>query len=156
MQCPLCRLLSTSLAVKHLQTKYGDSLAFSYRHFPLQFYPTAMPAALTAECVGEVGGGSKFYDFINGIYTAGIPTNDVIASVLTSLSIDASQIKTCVDTKKFADKISTQTAEGTNMFGINATPGNVFIDTTTGKYEIVPGEFPEDQYDATIAQLLGQ
>ncbi len=51
LECPFCKRLHDSGAIKNLETKYGDKLAFAFKHYPLPFHPTALPAAQAAECV---------------------------------------------------------------------------------------------------------
>jgi protein-disulfide isomerase len=45
-------------------------------------------------------------------------------------------------------------SEGSSKFGVNGTPGNVLINTKTGKYEVVSGAQPEANFAAAIERLL--
>jgi hypothetical protein len=47
-------------------------------------------------------------------------------------------------------------AEGSSKFGVNGTPGNVLINTKTGKYEVVSGAQPEANFDAAITRLMAE
>ncbi len=64
LECPFCKRLHDSGAIKNLEAKYGDKMAFVFKHYPLPFHPTALPAAESAECVGEIGGSAKYYAFV--------------------------------------------------------------------------------------------
>lgn len=46
--------------------------------------------------------------------------------------------------------------EGSSLFSVNGTPGNVLINNKTGKYEVISGAFPEGSFDAAIARLLAE
>jgi len=156
LECPFCKRLHDSGAIKNLEAKYGDKLALVFKHYPLPFHPTALPAAQAAECVGEIGGSSKYYAFIETIFSKGTPTQDEIDSVLKQIGIDTKKVKTCVDSGKYKDKINASQSEGSNKFGVNGTPGNVLINTKTGKYEVVSGAQPEANFDAAIARLMAE
>ncbi len=64
LECPFCKRLHDSGAIKNMETKYGNKLAVSFKHYPLPFHPTALPAAQAAECVGELGGSDKYFAFV--------------------------------------------------------------------------------------------
>ena len=156
LECPFCKRLHDSGAIKNLEKKYGDKLAFSFKHYPLPFHQTAMPAALNAECVGELGGSTKYYAFVEGVFAKGTPSQDVIDGVLKDIGVDAKKVKACVDSGKFKDKINASQSEGSSKFSVNGTPGNVLINTKTGKYEVVSGAQPEANFDAAITRLLAE
>lgn len=154
LECPFCKRLHDSGAIQNMEKKYGSKLALTFKHYPLPFHTTALPAAEAAECVGEVGGGEKYFAFIDGVFTKGTPSQDVIDSVVGEIGLDAAAIKTCADSKKFASKITAQQSEGSSKFSINGTPGNVIINTKTGKYTVVSGAQPEANFAAAIESLL--
>lgn len=156
LECPFCKRLHDSGAISNLEKKYGEKLAVAFKHYPLPFHPTALPAAESAECVGDLGGGTKYYAFVDGIFKKGTPSQEVIDAVVKEIGLDATKIKACADSKKFADKITAQQSEGSSKFGVNGTPGNVLINTKTGKYEVVSGAQPEANFDAAIQRLLAE
>ena len=156
LECPFCKRLHDSGAIKNLEAKYGNKMAFSFKHYPLPFHPTALPAALNAECVGELGGSTKFYAFVEGIFSKGTPTQAEIDGVLKDIGVDAKKVQACVESGKYKDKITASQNEGSNKFGVNGTPGNVLINTKTGKYEVVSGAQPEANFDAAITRLLAE
>jgi protein-disulfide isomerase len=156
LECPFCKRLHDTGAIKNLETKYGSKMAFVFKHYPLPFHSSAMPAALTAECVGELGGSTKYYAFIEGVFSKGVPTQDLMDGVLKDIGVDAKKVKSCVDSGKFKDKINASQSEGSSKFSVNGTPGNVLINTKTGKYEVVSGAQPEANFDAAITRLLAE
>ena len=68
LECPFCKRLHDSGAIKNLEAKHGNKLAVAFKHYPLPFHPTAMPAAQAAECVAEAGGSAKYFSFIEGVF----------------------------------------------------------------------------------------
>jgi predicted DsbA family dithiol-disulfide isomerase len=57
---------------------------------------------------------------------------------------------------KFKARVDAHMAEGSSKFGVNGTPGNVLINTKTGKYEVVSGAQPEANFDAAITRLMAE
>lgn len=156
LECPFCKRLHDSGAIKNLETKYGNKLAFAFKHYPLPFHPTAMPAAQAAECVGEAGGSAKYFAFVESIFVKGTPTQAVIDAAVKEVGLNATTIKTCTDAGKFKSRVDAHMAEGSSKFGVNGTPGNVLINTKTGKYEVVSGAQPEANFDAAITRLMAE
>lgn len=156
LECPFCKRLHDSGAIKNLEAKHGDKLALAFKHYPLPFHPTAMPAAQAAECVGEAGGTSKYFAFVESIFAKGTPSQDVINAAVKEIGLNADTIKKCVDGGKFKARVDSHMAEGSSKFGVNGTPGNVLINTKTGKYEVVSGAQPEANFDAAISRLMAE
>ena len=156
LECPFCKRLHDSGAIKNLEAKYGDKMAFAFKHYPLPFHPTAMPAAQAAECVAETGGGSKYFAFIESIFAKGTPSQDVINAAVKEVGLNADTVKKCVDSGKFKSRVDAHMSEGSSKFGVNGTPGNVLINTKTGKYEVVSGAQPEANFDAAIVRLMAE
>ncbi len=156
LECPFCKRLHDSGAIKNLEAKYGDKLAFAFKHYPLPFHPTAMPAAQAAECVAEAGGGDKYFAFVDKIFSKGTPSQDVVDAAVKEIGLNAANIKKCVDSGKFKARIDAHMSEGSSKFGVNGTPGNVLINTKTGKYEVVSGAQPEANFDAAIGRLMAE
>jgi len=156
LECAFCKRLHDSGAIKNLEAKYGDKLAYTFKHYPLPFHQNALPAALNAECVGEIGGSSKFYAFIESVFIKGAPSQSVINSTLSEIKVDTKKVQKCVDSNKFKSKIDADQNEGSSKFGVNGTPGNVLINTKTGKYEVVSGAQPESNFDAAIVRLMAE
>ena len=60
-ECPYCGM--AYWVVKRLQSEFGDSVAFVYRHFPLsQIHPHALHAAFAAEAAALQGKFGQMHD----------------------------------------------------------------------------------------------
>ena len=44
-------------------------------------------------------------------------------------------------------------SQGSQLFGVNGTPGNVIIDRETGNYRLVSGAYPVDEFVNAINEL---
>jgi len=64
--CPFCGRFHETM--NQVMAKYGESgdVAWTYRHFPLeQIHPQAKAKAVASECVADLGGNDKFWEFSN-------------------------------------------------------------------------------------------
>jgi len=65
-ECPFCGRFHETM--NQVMAQYGESgdVNWTYRHFPLdQIHPQARPLAIASECVAELGGNEKFWEFSN-------------------------------------------------------------------------------------------
>jgi hypothetical protein len=89
------------------------------------------------ECIAEQKGSIGYFEAIERIFALGIPTSDVLSTVVADMKLDKKIINDCVSSGRFTTKIEGQMLEGSSKFDVNGTPGNVLINTKTGKHEIV-------------------
>lgn len=68
-ECPFCGRFHETM--NQVMAEYGESgdVNWIYRHFPLeQIHPNAFSLAVASECVSELGGNDKFWEFSNMIF----------------------------------------------------------------------------------------
>ncbi len=124
MQCPFCERHHTTMNA--LTEKYGNDIAWVYRHFPLtSIHPQAMPSALAAECVGEQKGDAGFFTFVDAVFanqsTMGTPLFEETAK---SIGVNMDTYQSCVTSQKYLSKIEDQQQVAAGQ-GMGATPSTV-------------------------------
>lgn len=67
-QCPFCQRVHPTY--KKIVETYGDKVMWVYRHFPLNFHPKALPAAIASECAYEQGGDDAFWKFTDELFNS--------------------------------------------------------------------------------------
>ena len=116
-QCPACA--SFYPAVKQVVEKNKDKLYFSYRHFPLQQHPQAVPAALAAEAAAEQG---KFWEMHDYIFeNQGSLSEEFLLAAPVKLGLDKEKFEKAFREKAFQDKINKDSSDGVK-FGVDSTP----------------------------------
>jgi protein-disulfide isomerase len=156
VECPFCQRHFSSKTVETVITKHADLVKSTFKHFPLSFHPTAQKAAEGIECAGKQG---KYLEFETALFEASIadagkkPTKEVILAAAKKLSLKEADFSKCLDSGETADKVKSDMNEGGSLFGVTGTPGNVLINTETGKYVVIAGAYPADQFDAVVAEL---
>ncbi|MEK7606645.1 MAG: DsbA family protein [Patescibacteria group bacterium] len=140
LECPFCSRHHPTM--QSIINKYGDKVAWVYKHYPLSFHPQAMPAALASECASEQG---KFWEFTDAVFAEQprLSEPNFIKEVAQKLKLNISKFDSCVSSQKYKDKIAAQQQEGTSN-GVDGTPAT-FING-----QLVSGAVPE----ANLTQLI--
>lgn len=156
VECPFCQRHFSSKTVESILAKYPDLVKTTYKHFPLSFHATAQKAAEAIECAAAQ---DKSVEFKNALFAASIaaadkkPTSEVILAVAKELGLAEADFSKCLDSDATADKVKSNMNEGSTLFGVTGTPGNVVLNTETGKYVVVSGAYPADAFDTVVTEL---
>ena len=145
-ECPYCQMVNATL--KRLVDESDGGVAWVYRHLPLDIHPQAQPAAVAAECVGELLGQSSFWAFAGALFAdqqglgAALYTDTAV-----SLGADRGAFGACLVSGKYDEKIAGQGAEA---FGSGAT-GTPFTVVYSSKTQApLSGALPYEQFKAVI------
>lgn len=155
-QCPFCRRFYTD-AYQQLKKEYIDTgkVKLYFRHYPLDFHPMAVPSALAAECANDQ---DKFWEMHDKLYdeqekkgsgTTIEYTNDDIKAWATDLGLEMTSFNTCFDSKKYEDRVTKDTADG-SAAGVSGTPA-FFIEGT----ELI-GAQPFEAFKTIIDKKLAE
>ncbi|MCR4279564.1 MAG: thioredoxin domain-containing protein [Candidatus Zambryskibacteria bacterium] len=68
LECPFCK--SFHPQVQQALAGYGNQLSWVYRHFPLDFHPSARPLAEGSECAAQLGGNDKFWEYVDYVFSS--------------------------------------------------------------------------------------
>ena len=150
-----CIKLFKSSAIQNVLAANKDSVNYMFKHFPLPMHPNANKQHEAAECVREIGGDGKYFEFKKSIFSKAQGNNSFDNSLLgwivkNELKLDEKKFITCLDSWKFASKIENSINEGSNLFEINGTPGTVIINNESGKYEVVSGAQGQKAFEAAV------
>jgi len=119
LQCPACKAAYDTLD-KPLLQKYGQQIAFEFKHFPLvTIHEHAMEAAEASECAADQG---KFWEFLDTDYTK---QADLSADALTQwgkdLGLNMDLFTRCRDSHIKRAEILADYKEGEKL-GVQGTP----------------------------------
>lgn len=123
-QCPYCRQMHETVITKILK-EYGDKVQFVFKNFPLSFHAQAENASLAAQCASEQG---KFIEYGNKLFATQDTwgkvkdASSIFKGYASQLGLKYNEFSQCFDSKKYADKIKSDTEYG-QSFGISGTPG---------------------------------
>lgn len=141
-QCPYC--LRHKATMDQVIADYGDKVRVVFRQFPLtSIHPEAEKAAEASECAAEQGKFWEMYDKIFADNEAGTMSVAKWKEEAKKLKLNTSKFNDCLDSGKYADKISQQAADG-SAAGVEGTPAT-FVNG-----ELVSGALPYDQFKQII------
>ncbi len=158
-ECPYCKLFNPTL--NRLMTEYGKDgkVAWVYRHFPIaQLHSKAPKEAEATECVNEIGGPAKFWQYLNMIYDQTPGNNGLDPAQLTTfastIGINTKNFTTCLNSGKYSAKIQASYDEAVKA-GAQGTPYSVLI-TKDGSQIPVVGAESYEALKSTIDTLLSK
>lgn len=154
LECPFCKRHFQAGTIKSLVDKYPNQINHAFRHFPLQIHASAQISAEALECAAEIEGTEAYYDLAWAIFNLSSISKDGIISAASSLWINAGKFTTCLDSGKYTSKVQEQMNEGQSLFGIRGTPGNVIVDTETGRFVAIPWAFPLEKFVQELETLI--
>jgi protein-disulfide isomerase len=157
-QCPFCKRHADE-TIEQIMTEYVDTgkVRYVFKHYPLDFHANARAASNAAECANEQG---KFWEYHKALFTnqQQWETQDATAAATTfkkyatDLELKTDQFNTCVDSKKYDEKIGKELQEG-SQYGTSGTP-TFYIGNEKEGYTQVVGAQPYETFKQTIDQLL--
>lgn len=129
IECPFCKVYHTTM--KTIFNEYGvdNKVAWVYRHFPIEgLHKNAIKEAEATECVAELGGEDKFWEYLDLLYATTKSNDGLDLSTLPELGakigVDKAKLKTCIDSGKYTTKIKEAVAAGAKA-GAQGTPYTV-------------------------------
>ncbi len=156
LECPFCKRFHPT--AKQVVDEYKGQVAWVYRHFPLdQIHSKADKEAEAVECAKDQGGEDAFWKLTDKIFEV-TPSNnglnlDDLPKMAGEVGLNSATLKTCLDSGKYAAHVE-EDYQGGIKAGITGTPGNILLDTKTGKTKLIPGAVPFDQFKIAIDDLL--
>lgn len=118
-ECPFCRRWHQEV-MPQIQAKYGDSVRFVYRDFPLySIHPNAEPAAIAANCAGEQ---DQYWAFNELIFATDTPlSREVYEAHAQTLEMDLDAFRACIDSGRTKAEVDADYAYASQL-GVRSTP----------------------------------
>jgi len=159
LECPFCKRLHESGTIEEVMKAYDWKINFVFKQFPLGFHKQAPMEAEAVLCAWELAWAKKYYEFIQKIYEGSEArwnsyTKESISKLWWTLWIPEKKLLSCIESGKFKDRAQAELKEGSSLFGITGTPGNVLINNKTGKWDKLPGAYPTASFKQKIDGLL--
>lgn len=150
-ECPFCKSFHPTM--EQIMKEYGNKVAWVFRHFPLSFHPKAQKTAEAGECIAELGGNDKFWEYTDLVYER-MPAFELsqLPDLAAEIGVNKAKFQTCLDSGKYAKDIQDEMAGGTAA-GVNGTPGTIIVGKN-GKYDLIGGALPFEQAKQQIDALM--
>jgi len=136
-QCSHCQSFYKSF--REVMKEFEDQAFFNLKQLSLEINPRSEGAALASFCALEQ---EKFWEYADKLYSDQVrwvnsATNQVFKNYASSLKLDVNQFSSCLDEKKYQDKIdeSIEEAISFNIMGTPATFVNANFQTGAVGYD---------------------
>ncbi len=154
--CPYCEQFHATM--KSTFDSYNGKVSWVYRFFPLEtLHPNAYTEATALACVGELGGNTAFWTYLDTIINVVVPadakSSDTLIAYATKEGIDAKLLKTCMQSDVTKKRVDAGIAEAKKI-GARGTPFSIAVNTKTGEQTIIPGAVPAEYLKQIIDDLL--
>jgi len=136
-ECPFCAKFAETM--KKVEENFKDKIVITFRQYPLPIHPQAEKAAEASECAAEQG---KFWEMHDRLFANNIVGNMNVEQYkkdAVDLSLNQEQFNQCLDSGKYAEKVSQQKTDGTKA-GATGTP-TIFVNGN-----IYPGAYPFEDF----------
>lgn len=151
LECPYCKQFHPTL--QKLVAEYPNDVRWVFRHFPLEsIHPNARKEAEASECVAEVGGNAKFWQFINTLIErsraggTGFALDD-LPKLAKEIGVNEGKYNECMKANRGSAKVDAQFQGGVGA-GVQGTPGS-FINGRA-----VSGVVPYEQLKSLVESNL--
>jgi protein-disulfide isomerase len=116
-ECPYCA--RAAVPVAELKRTFGDSIRFSFRHFPLDFHPNARPAAEHAHCAQEQG---KFWEMHDQIFArASELSPEALGAAADAAGLDRTALDACLASGRAREQVEADVKKAREI-SVDATP----------------------------------
>ena len=165
LECPFCKNFDSTM--NQVIAKYGNSVAWVYRHFPLDctdntssdcipLHSKARHEAVASECAFEQGGNDMFWKYITNVFSITPSNNRLDPAKLTEIASDLGlkmdQFNSCLSSNKYADVVSADAKAGLKS-NVEGTPLSVIVDRLGNTYTI-SGAYPYEVVSGVIDAVL--
>ena len=157
-ECPFCAVFHGTMT--RIMDEYADSgkVAWVYRHLPLSGHKSARPAAEASECVANLGGENKFWDFSDLVFAGQDEdlSNEKFKEYALGLGINEGEYDSCVENKTYSQNIEDDLIDVANIAKVDpniGTPYSILI-TKNGIQVPLGGAAPYANVKQVIEAVL--
>ncbi|MDD2537064.1 MAG: thioredoxin domain-containing protein [Candidatus Absconditabacteria bacterium] len=136
LECPYCKELHNSQNTDYiLQQLLGGNADYVVKHYPKAFHTEALPAHQILECIAEQKGQSAYYNALDAYFKSNEKISLTLSDqVITSLDVNVEEIRSCLESGKYREKIFAHIGEAVGIFDAKYVPSTIIINTENGKW----------------------
>lgn len=142
--CPYCKRHSNDGTLNKVMEHFPWEVNIIHRSYLV--HPQAQKLQEGWLCSKDQLTPEKHFTFIEKLFEESSLSQDTLLAVAKRVGYDTDKLSKCITDWKYANLLDEQTQEGRDLFGVTGTPGNVIVDTKTGKYIIVAGAYPTSEF----------
>ena len=149
--CPYCQRHSTNGTIEAVMEKFPGEVNSISRHYIIHGQ-TALELAAAMEYVAELKP-DVYYDVFEKAFEAYPVNMDTLKNIAKELWVNESNLQTCIDEWIYTQAVNDMMNQWYSVFGVSWTPGNIIYDRETGKYQVLPGAYPAENFIEIINNM---
>lgn len=158
LECPYCIMQYKNGTVGKLKEKYGSSVNVIFKPLNLARHSGSDQKGMAALCVAKIGGADKYAKYYQAILGRSDERGTLFSvnnlkSLAKEVGVNEAAFSKCYDAQETSDVYKSYTTEAMKH-SVNGTPSIMVVNNETGKYDVVVGAAPVDQFTAKIDALL--
>jgi protein-disulfide isomerase len=157
-ECPFCK--NFHVTMNTIMSEYGKegNVAWVYRHNPIAaLHSKSFKESEATECAANLGGNSKFWEYINKLYEVTPSNNGLDPKELTNIAkqvgLSSIAFDTCLSSGEVTPRVNADIQNAGDV-GISGTPYSIIIDTKTNQYYPIQGAYPYAQIKSAIDLII--
>lgn len=153
LDCPFCKMYHETLTKLLTDSTHKNDIRWVYKPFPIdQLHPNASTLAEASYCVGELGGGSAYWKFIDSIFSSREVNEQTditeLDSYANSAGVNVKKFEACRASRRYSGTITRSVVTGENL-GVQGTPASFLPDGS-----MISGAQPYSAVDQVIGKYL--
>lgn len=156
LECPYCKRYHTVML--DVMKAYPDQVRWVFRQFPLSFHANAQKEAEAALCVGDLGGATKYWSFVDTIFErtssngTGFALTD-LGPLAKEVGVNQTKFQKCLDDNTMAARVSAE-SQNAQAAGISGTPTTLIVGKDGKTISGVPGAYTLEEVKKLIDEAL--
>jgi len=152
VECSYCKKFTGTM--KQAISDYNGKVAWVYRHYPLPFHASAQKGAEAAECVAELGGNEKFWQYLDKLVEKEQLSIEVFVKTAEEIGLDKTKFESCLESGKKASRVTADMEDGSKS-GCQGTPYSIVV--VDGKpVSTIEGAYPIEEVKKIIDAAIGK
>jgi len=146
VRCGYCkRQIAQNKTIQTLMESHPE-VNMIYKNMPVL---GSVEQAQVIECAGSQVDTNSYYAIMEEIYATNDTDLDNLSTIAASLGANKDKIISCVQADTYKDFVNIQMQEG-RSFNIGGTPASVVINNENGKWELIEGAYPLEEFERVI------
>lgn len=145
-ECPFCAQFHPVLETYF--TNNSESVRIVYRHYPLDFHPSARIFAQAAECIAEQGGTPVFEEFSRIVFAEGAIEQN-IPTYVKKAGAKPEYVTKCIASGR-ADRIIEKHMNDANASGFVGTPHTIVVNERTKRAIVLQGAVDVETLESAV------
>jgi protein-disulfide isomerase len=152
--CPYCKRHYDDQTIEQVVAAHPDDVALIFKNYPIpSLHPNAPLGARGLYCAGKLGGSEAFYNFLPKAMAADDFSDASVLELAKGIGLKEADFTSCYNSTEAKNAVDADVSEGSSIFGINGTPGNVVLNRETGEYIVISGAYPVSEFENAVSQL---